>query len=364
MSTIFEAGKALELNDYEGAKNILNSLVLDSINQDVSNEALISHIIAEGLLRRVDKRMLEAKSIYLEHFEIPQIDLFYKMAVAYPQVGESHKIANRLTAKELRNRETGVLFDIGIGKGKQYQALFEMLKGNTRLKTVTVIGLDPDEGNVKDAETLLCGGDWGFEVSYLGITDFIETMPETYWKQLESLSPEGLFINGAYALHHIAHETGDRSFRGNIIRRLGELKPVLFTLLEPNSDHDEENLSRRLRNCWNHFSVVFDLVDQSDIESEVKYMVKQKFFAREMEDMFGNNDFLRSERHEPVENWVIRLHQAGLQGYPTDDVEVNLPSYCSFEKSEGCIELGYRDTSLVAVFAFGKRNAWIGVDNG
>jgi hypothetical protein len=361
MVTIFDAAAALEKDNFQLAKEILNDLIQEQVTVELENEELISHVIAEGLLRRIDKKMLEEKSIYLQQFDIPQIDLFYKMAQAYPQVGESHKIANRLIAKELMNRETAVLFDIGIGKGKQYEGLLESLGNSSSLKSLTVVGLDPDQGNVDDAEKILSNHDWPFDFSYLGITDFLETMPETYWKQLESLSDEGLFVNGAYALHHIAHEIGDRSFRGKMINRLAAMNPVLMTLLEPNSDHDEENLGRRLQNCWNHFSVVFDLVDQSEVEKEAKFMIKHKFFGREMEDMFGNNDFFRSERHEPVESWVIRLHQAGMQPYPTEEIKIELPSYCTTDRSEGCIELGYKDTSLIGVFAYGKAETWTGV---
>ena len=74
------------------AKPVIGDLLLQEVDASVPNHALISHIMAEALLRRIDRNLVEAKNIYLQRFEISQIDLFYLMTKGNPLVAESHEL--------------------------------------------------------------------------------------------------------------------------------------------------------------------------------------------------------------------------------------------------------------------------------
>ena len=134
------------------AKPVIGDLLLQEVDARVPNHALISHIMAEALLRRIDRNLVEAKNIYLQRFEISQIDLFYLMTQGNPLVAESHRIANQLLASGLKAHKEAVLIDIGIGKGIQIEALLARLERDPGdLKSLHIVAIDPNPDNLQKA---------------------------------------------------------------------------------------------------------------------------------------------------------------------------------------------------------------------
>ena len=295
------------------------------------------------------------KNIYLQEFDIPQIVLFYEMLKAYPQVAVSHELANQYILDCIGDRNELTIFDIGIGKGKQIESLIKSIqKENKQIEMINIIGLDPDPMNLKDSEKKFkeLAATVPIILNFFPICNFIEKLPDEKLTWIKNIASNNLFINSALAFHHITHPLGDYDYRTKIIERLKKLNPVLFTLIEPNSNHDIEVLSKRFHNSWNHFSIVFELIDESGIKPEHKYLIKEKFFGREIRDMFSVSDYLRCERHETVESWILRLSKAGLKPYKYDNIQARMPEYCQVNIEDGCIDLGYKSVPLVGVLAY------------
>jgi hypothetical protein len=125
-----------------------------------------------------------------------------------------------------------------------------------------------------------------------------------------------------------------------------------LTLVEPHSNHDTEELTKRVHHSWEHFGNVFSLVDESSIAVSHKYLIKGKFFAREIRDIFGVSDHFRCERHELYDSWLLRLFKAGFKPVDLGEVSVKLPPYCQHDISEGLVRLNYNDVTIVAMMAF------------
>jgi hypothetical protein len=125
-----------------------------------------------------------------------------------------------------------------------------------------------------------------------------------------------------------------------------------LTLVEPNSNHDTEELTKRVHHSWEHFGNVFALVDEAAIDVSHKYLIKGKFFAREIRDIFGVSDHFRCERHELYDAWLLRLFKAGFKPVDLGEVSVKLPPYCQYDTSEGLVRLNYNGTTIVAMMAF------------
>ena len=83
-----------------------------------------------------------------------------------------------------------------------------------------------------------------------------------------------------------------------------------------------------------------------------RFVIKEKFFGREIRDIFGTSDYFRCERHEPYESWLLRFAKAGFVPYEPIAVPIELPAYCTADVSPGLVRLGYRDLALIAVFAY------------
>ncbi|MBN1699353.1 MAG: hypothetical protein JW881_17670 [Spirochaetales bacterium] len=342
-------------NDKAGARKQAKELVLERMPEDITNEALLSHICTSSLIARLDNASYQMNNLYLTHFEIPQIELFYKMHRAYPQVAASHYIANQFIEQMIGNLLSVTIFDIGIGKGKQLESLlYSLCDRGYNIRNVVIIGLDPDPENLSSCEKtfMQMNGRVYFDVAFHPICDLIENLDEKDFGHIRSIAEGNLVINSAYAMHHVSHPINDTEYRTRLFAKLKSLDPLLFTLTEPNADHDNESLSRRAENCWRHFSVVFNLVDRSDLSEEHKLVIKDMFFGREIRDIFGVSDHLRSERHESTESWMLRLKRAGFRPYDCGHITVRLPDYCEVDIGKGLVRLGYMTTPLIAVFAY------------
>lgn len=344
------------------AKPVLAAQVLAEVGVDAPSDVLLAHMIAEALLRRVDRNLLAGKNIYLQQFETSQIDLFSLLPRAYPHVPQSHGIANQFLAHALREAPSAALLDVGAGKGAQAAALLRALAAEPgRLKRLRVVALDASGQNLSEATAALRGlmPDLPFAVEVLPLRAMIERC-EAPQLQATLGHADVVAINAAYTLHHTTHAPNDPEQRTAVLRRLAALRPRVFTLIEPSANHDTEQLPRRVHSCWEHFGTVFDLIDRSDASPIEKFAIKEKFFGREIRDILGTSDTFRSERHEPYESWLLRLTKAGLRPYAPEalgthawpGLGITLPEYCSVSVRDGLVRLGYRGVPLIAVFAY------------
>ena len=69
----------------------------------------------------------------------------------------------------------------------------------------------------------------------------LEDFTENDFALVKGLS-DGLLINSAYTMHHVTQADGDTEKRAEYFRTLRQLDAVLLATIEPDSDHDEEDL--------------------------------------------------------------------------------------------------------------------------
>lgn len=356
---VLEAARSITARRERVAKHMLAEWLEETVGPSLTSEELLAHIIAESLLSRIDRRLVDAKNIYLEKFDISQIEMFYTMTQGYPQVPLAHRAANAHLAHELAQHEEASMVEIGIGRGAQVASMLSELgkKSGSRLAHLTLHAVDPDPQNLVDARKQIdrIRKELPFKIRFHAVEGLVEKFSRADLAALRTPRGVPLVMNSAYTLHHILHEPGDRDLRTRILKALREeLQPRLFTLVEPNANHDTESLTARLEACWSHFGTVFDLIDQADIPPERKFVIKEKFFGREIRDIFGTSDAYRCERHEPFEGWMLRLKKAGFEPYadPVTTSTEGLPERCTVQQADGLMRLGYRGAPLIAVFAY------------
>lgn len=337
------------------AKDEIEKLIFRNVDTALPSEDLLTHLIAESLLKRIDRELLESKNIYVQQLDIPQIVMFYNMAKAVPFVDAGHFLANQYMASALEGLSEAAVFDIGVGKGVQLKGLCRMLASSTTtLKSLSLIGLDPDEKNLAEfqVETEKMRGEFPFSVSFHPVNGLIEDLSSEQYEEIKRIGAGNLLVNSSFAFHHTAHPVNDTELRTELFRRIARMRPLLFTLVEPNSNHDTEELPRRLHNSWQHFGCLFQCIDESDLDASPKFQIKEKFFGREVRDIFGVSDRFRCERHELYDSWLLRLNRAGLKPFDRVRPRVDLPVGCDGVVSEGLVRLNYHETTIVAVFAY------------
>jgi len=340
------------------AKPELASQLLQSLDRDVPSDALLSHIVAESLLRRIDCTLLSGRNLYLQPEQRSQIDLFDLLRRAIPAVPQGYAVANQYQLHSLRAARTPALLEIGIGKGAQVLALLEALARKPgAVERLRILALDPNVSVLEESTAAIraLAPRLPFAVEVLPLAKLVETCDDDDFARFSGLGEGALTINAAFTLHHTVRR--DSESRTRLLSRLRSLRPKVFTLVEPNSDHDTEHLTRRMHHCWQHFAAIFDLVDHSDASPDEKFAIKEGFFGREVRDILGTCDALRSERHEPLESWLLRLKKAGFVPHEKIDIDFELPDYCEAINSRGLVRLSYRGVPIVAVFAYAGSEA-------
>ncbi|MCG8570886.1 MAG: GRAS family protein [Spirochaetes bacterium] len=351
---LISIGRSIINKNYSQARAGLAELLMPEITLDNSNKVLLKGIIAESLMMRVSDTLEVRKKIYLEDFDVSQIDMFSVMGQAYPQIFASHDIANQFLKSAIENREEITILDIGIGQCLQLKKLLKEINSTENLLRINIIGLDPDQKNLETAADALNSiqAELKFDLNYFPVLNFLEKLKAKDYQLIKNLAGENLMINASYALHHISNPRKDREIRTEVLARLAALNPLIFTLIEPHSNHHTDNLVTRIRDCTSHFDTVFNLIDKSAVDDRIKLHIKENFFGREIRDIFGVNDQIRTERHELTENWIIRLVEAGFRPLPYRELDIDLPSYCDYVVSDGLVHLGYQHKELITVFAY------------
>jgi len=314
----------------------------------------LSHLIAESLLKRIDRQLLESKNIYIQQFDIPQTTLFYSMAEAVPFVYTGHYLANQYLLKAAEGLKSFTILDIGMGGGKQLRHFLGMLaKSNGTIEAVNVIGLDPVQQNINESQQALdeLRTEFHFGLKFYPICSMIEQLNDNDFDSIRSIGGKSLLVNTSFSFHHTSHPLHDNEMRTGLLRKVASLKPLTFTMVEQRSNHDTEELPKRLHHSWQHFGNVFALVDESQIEASHKFLIKEKFFGREIRDIFGVSDHFRCERHELYESWLLRLYRAGFKPMDFTELQLDLPEYCQYSITEGLVRMNYNDITIVAVLA-------------
>jgi hypothetical protein len=184
----------------------------------------------------------------------------------------------------------------------------------------------------------------------------VEDLTKQEWANIRHLIEGKLLVNEAFALHHvIRNPIGGLDPKQSVLKRLYDLKPTLFVLAEPDSNHHSADLRIRFQNAWNHYGLVFQTIDALDLDRTDQVSLKTFFFGREIEDILSAPEDLRSERHESIPMWLTRLQKTGFkqtpQIYQSVDIETHSMLPAVTEKHRNHVSLNFERSSVVGVIA-------------
>lgn len=243
-------------------------------------------------------------------------------------------------------------FNIGIGKGHfEVQLIKALAEGKKALPAyIKMIGLDIDEYSLQEAGENIARAareylpDW-VKVEYTSVCAFAEKVPENIWDKIRQHGTDSLGVISAFTLHHLATDAD----RLKVLRNVASCQAGVFLQIEPDVNHFTPDLSARLQNCWKHFGTLFKLIDQKGLEQAEADALKYLFFKREIDDILGNDEALRSEKHEEAPAWTKRCQQAGFH-------LIDIPYQVSeeiagfeYEYGQGYIRMTYEGVPMVAV---------------
>lgn len=295
----------------EDDKAELNNIYRESIT-DLDNPAMLFiYTLSKAMMKHFAEEQSQ-EHIYLQRFEIPQIRLFELLIQQFPLANLSQHCTNTLLIDALAQHTHPVLMDIGIGTGFQVTTIIEGLakKSGSKVQTLTIVGIEPfaDALIIAQENIQRVGEQVPFEVKLTTKVGFIEQLSLIDLNQMLPTGHDGLYVNASFALHHIQQ----RAKRKMVFEILKVLEVDAFVLSEPNSDHFETNYSKRFQNCVNHYGALFRIIDTLPITATEKAALKL-FFSREIDDVLGNSEAVRVEKHYATAQWVELFAETGFQ---------------------------------------------------
>jgi hypothetical protein len=291
-------------------KALLNDIYYESLEDLDEPEAMFAYTLAKAMRKHLVAEHSQ-EHIYLQRFEIPQIRLFELLIQQFPLANLSQHCTNTLLIDTLVNHTHPVLMDIGIGTGFQVSNIIEGLskKSDNQIKCLTVVGIEPFADALKMTETniMRASENAPFEIKLIVKEAFIEQISQEELQEMLPAEYDGLYINASFALHHIQQ----MAQRKSVFEILKNLNVDGFVLSEPNSNHFEPSYKKRFQNCVNHYGVLFQIIDTLPITSTEKAALKL-FFSREIDDVLGNTEEVRVEKHFATEQWVQLFEETGF----------------------------------------------------
>lgn len=291
------------------------ALLTELHDQALSNldnpDSLFVYTLAKAMSRRLTG-VQAAEHIYLQQFEIPQIRLFELLIQQFPLANLSQQCTNALLIDALSQHQSPVLMDIGIGTGMQVVNILNGLaqQPNSALRHLTIVGIEPFGDALDTAQATISKliDRLPFTVTFTPRLAFIEHLSLSDLQQLLPSQHDDVYANASFALHHIQQAEQRRSVFAN----LKALPVKALVLSEPNSDHYEPNYAQRFQNCVQHYGALFNLIDQLPIVANEKAALKL-FFGREIDDVLGNSEEVRVEKHYATQQWVDLFEATGFQ---------------------------------------------------
>jgi hypothetical protein len=316
-------------------------------------------VFASALAQRLRGKTSDEANLYLRRFEVPQIELFNLLGRHVPMAGLATRIANDALTQAMAGQTNPTLIDLGIGTGRQFNALLGELAAAGQLpRQLTVVGIEPAAEALQQARTTLqaTASELGVELRFLGFASSVEALTDADWQAVSAACGARPAINAAFALHHIADNAAGQGQRRAVLSRLHGLNPRCLVLSEPDVDHLEPRFLQRFRNCFAHFGAVFAVLDKLPLSQADRDALKVGFFGREIADILGADEGQRSERHESAAAWMQHLALTGFDlQVPTAALPTSVHAAVSVERCGQRAAIVAAGVPVVSVFVAAPR---------
>jgi hypothetical protein len=289
-----------------------------------------------------------------------QLRAFELLRLRTPLIPFGYASANRALLEAVEERAGGegrtavTLIDIGAGQGGQIRSLLRNPAARRLLGPLEVIAVEPDasaatgSGALQRAEesVLATAAELGLDVTFRGIAKRAEDLTPD---DLRPASPRSLVLcNCAFVLHHVAAGAGEE--RTRVLRTLRDAGVDALVLVEPDSNHHDDDLRSRFLYAYRHYRVLAQSLHALLAPADAD-LVWAEFFAPEVRNVVSHEGARRVERHEEIVRWKERLEQAGFAVDPLCDVLPRAAAPAGFAvcAAADAFTLRYEGVSLLGV---------------
>ncbi|PKU69448.1 DELLA protein SLR1 [Dendrobium catenatum] len=378
-------------SDHEAGIRLVHALVAcaEAIQEEnyKSADAIMKQITfltssQHGAMRKVGVYFAEAlgRRIYSLH---PKQDHYLDSAFSdilqmhfyetCPYLKFAHFTANQAILEAFAGHRRVHVIDFGIKQGMQWPALMQALAlrpGGPPSFRLTGIA-SPQSDNSDSLQKL------GLKLAQLARTINVEfefrglvanslADLEPYMLDVE---PEVIAINSVFELHGLLALPGAIE---KVLDTVRSLRPRIVTTVEQEANHNADGFLERFTEALHYYSTLFDSMDGGSDEGSPEKLMSEVFVGRQICNVVACEGFERTERHETLEQWMLRIRGAGFESVNLGSNAFKQASMLlalfgrgdeyRIEEKEGCLTLGWNNRPLIATSAWRVAGAGDGVE--
>ncbi|MDX5481935.1 MAG: histidinol-phosphate transaminase, partial [Hymenobacteraceae bacterium] len=289
LAQILKAGEAVHHPHPKAHEETILLTLQANPEGDAAERIALAYSRAFGSMTTADS--LNTGNLYSASYgTIDMISAFNVLVGATPLVTFGHQFSNRTIAATVADARQVHILDLGIGSGLQWLQLLGMLAqrpGGAPEVHLTGIDIPAPEGapdqrlQQTGAQLQSYADNLGISLTYDCIAAKLEELDLT---QLPLAPAATLVVNAAFTLHHLPDQlVAQPDYRDRTLRQIKALQPAVFTLTEPDSEHNKLEFMPRLRESLRHYFTVFDVLDTLlPQQLPERQIIEQEFFGREI----------------------------------------------------------------------------------
>ena len=329
-----------------------------------SRLSLLQNIGASGSLK--------AGSIVRENNPIvtreEKMDAFYHLYQTTPYIAFGFMAANDAICQAATGKDYLHIVDLGMSHALQWPALIQTLasrpEGPPRIRITGIASPDSSTSALESNMQFLINeaSKVGVQIEFHAIEE-PASMSLLTAEYLDLRQEEELFFNSVMHLHRYVKES--RGSLKAVLVAIKKLKPVLFTVVEQNANHNGPFFLARFLESLHYYSAVFDSLEASLPRPSLHRMkIERSYFSEEIRNIVACEGGERVERHERADQWRRQLGRAGFQGVGLESAsqaKMLVSGYAcdgyTVGSEKGCLLLGWRGRPIIWASAWRVNSA-------
>lgn len=356
---LMACAEAIQQNNLTLAEALVKQIGCLAVSQAGAMRKVATYF-AEALARRIYR--LSPPQNQIDHSLSDTLQMhFYETC---PYLKFAHFTANQAILEAFEGKKRVHVIDFSMNQGLQWPALMQALalrEGGPPTFRLTGIG-PPAPDNSDHLHDVGCRLAQLAEVIHVGFEyrGFVANSLADLDASMLELRPsetEAVAVNSVFELHKLLGRPGGIE---KVLGVVKQIKPVIFTVVEQESNHNGPVFLDRFTESLHYYSTLFDSLE--GVPSSQDKVMSEVYLGKQICNLVACEGPDRVERHETLSQWGNRFGSSGfapahLGSNAFKQASMLLSVYNSgqgyrVEENYGCLMLGWHTRPLITTSAW------------
>ncbi|CAN6859101.1 unnamed protein product [Brassica oleracea] len=356
---LMACAEAIQNNDLSIAEALVKQIGFLAVSQAGAMRKVATYF-AEALARRIYR--LSPPQTQIDHSLSDTLQMhFYETC---PYLKFAHFTANQAILEAFEGKKRVHVIDFSMNQGLQWPALMQALAlrdGGPPVFRLTGIG-PPAADNSDHLHEVGCklaqlAEAIHVEFEYRGFVANSLADLDASMLELRPSAIEAVAVNSVFELHKLLGRTGGIE---KVLGVVKQIKPVIFTVVEQESNHNGQVFLDRFTESLHYYSTLFDSLE--GVPSSQDKVMSEVYLGKQICNLVACEGPDRVERHETLSQWANRF---GTSGFAPAHLGSNAFKQASMllalfnggegysvEENNGCLMLGWHTRPLITTSAW------------